>query len=128
MDEINYITLMEQLTKAHIKDCIVGDDELIFIVKEGDMGLAIGRNGEHIAKVREKLGKKVSAIEFSEDPKQFVRNLFAPAQIEDVRVEEENAYLKVRDSKRVLGRNGSRMERAKNLLGRHFSIKEIIIE
>ncbi len=128
MDEIGYITLVEQLTKAQVKDCIVGDDELVLIIKEGDMGLAIGRNGEHITKVREKIGKKISAIEFSEDPKKFIKNLFAPASVEGVEVIDDVAHVKSKDAKRLMGRSGSRLGRAKTLVARHFNIKDIIIE
>ena len=42
-ESIRYLTLFESITGASIKDCIVQDDKIIFVVKKGDMGIAIGK-------------------------------------------------------------------------------------
>jgi N utilization substance protein A len=122
MDEIQYIRLFESITSAPVKDCVVGEDEIIIVVDEGDMGLAIGRGGEKIEKIRRKVGKNVSVIEYSKDPEKFVRNLFAPVKLEEVRIDNGMAIVKVSnnsDGRRVVGRAGSRINRAKTLLDRH---------
>ena len=41
---IKLMTLFESMTGAKVKDCI-SDEKLTFIIEEGDMGKAIGRNG-----------------------------------------------------------------------------------
>ena len=48
--EMRYIALFESITGATAKDCIVDDElnRIIFIVKEGDIGAAIGKGGKNI--------------------------------------------------------------------------------
>ena len=44
-NEIRYIALFENMTGAMVKDCIIDDEhgKVTFVVKNGDMGLAIGK-------------------------------------------------------------------------------------
>ena len=46
-NEIRYIALFENMTGAMVKDCIIDDEhgKVTFVVKNGDMGLAIGKGG-----------------------------------------------------------------------------------
>ena len=48
--EMRYIALFENITGATVKDCIVDDvlNRIIFIIKKGDVGMAIGRKGKNI--------------------------------------------------------------------------------
>ena len=49
-NEIRYIALFENMTGAMVKDCIIDDEhgKVTFVVKNGDMGLAIGKKGVNI--------------------------------------------------------------------------------
>lgn len=60
-NEIRYIALFESMTGAMVKDCIVDDENgrVTFLVKKGDMGLAIGKKGSTVAKVQKALDKGV---------------------------------------------------------------------
>ena len=60
-DGIRYIALFENTTGATAKDCLVDDENnrVIFVVKSGDMGIAIGKNGEHINRVVKNIGRHV---------------------------------------------------------------------
>ena len=53
-DGIRYIALFESLTGARAKDCYedIENNRLLFVVRNGDMGLAIGRDGKNIEKVK----------------------------------------------------------------------------
>ncbi len=127
MEELEYMNLIEKMTKAHVKDCVLTDGELVVVIQEGDMGLAIGRKGENAAKVREKIGKKISFIEYSNNKEKFIRKLFAPAVLETVEEDGENIKIKVKETQRVIGKGGKRKKRAETLLDRHFGIKNVII-
>ena len=48
--EMRYIALFESITGANVKDCIIDDElnRIIFVVKQGDIGAAIGKGGKNI--------------------------------------------------------------------------------
>ena len=50
MDQMRKISLFQNITKVTPRDCIDDEkqDRLIFVVNEGKMGLAIGKNGSNI--------------------------------------------------------------------------------
>jgi len=133
-DEIKYITLFESLTGATIKDCIQEDESIGFLVKKGDMGLAIGKNGANIERVKKAIGKAVWVMEFSEDVGDFMKNLFHPTRLRQVRLNESEAgkqlVLEVsrKDCKRVIGQNGSRIKMARRLAERHFAVGDIKVK
>lgn len=133
-DEIKYITLFESLTGATIKDCVQEEEGLGFLVKKGDMGLAIGKAGANIERVKRAMNRNVWVMEFSDDIDEFVRNLFQPTRIRQIRVSDTEAgkilTLEVsrKDSRRVIGQNGSKIKTAKNLVERHFAIDDIKVK
>ncbi len=133
-DEIKYITLFESLTGATIKDCVQEEDTLGFLVKKGDMGLAIGKAGANIERVKKAVNKNVWVMEFSEDLNEFVRNMFQPTRIRQIRLSDGDSgkilTLEVsrKDSRKVIGQNGSKIKTAKNLMERHFAIDDIKVK
>lgn len=127
--EIKYITMFEKKTGATVKDCITADDDLTFIVKEGDMGLAIGKNGVIINKIKKEMKKEIHIYEHSNKPDQFIKNLFYPINIEKVEIEGKSAriHLDPGDKKRAIGRGGKKIKNVKDIAKRHLGIEEILI-
>ncbi|MGC8936000.1 MAG: NusA-like transcription termination signal-binding factor, partial [Candidatus Methanomethylicaceae archaeon] len=60
-DEMRYIALLENLTGAIAKDCVLEPEgnRIIFVIRPGDMGLAIGKNGVNIERARKVIGRNV---------------------------------------------------------------------
>ncbi len=133
-EELKYMTLFEGMTGATIKDCIQEDESVAYVVKKGDMGLAIGKAGSNIERIKRALGKDVWVTEFSDDQNEFVKNLFSPTRIRQIRVSNsENDKIitlevSKKDTKKVIGHNGTRIRMAKKLAERHFSIDDIKIK
>jgi N utilization substance protein A len=133
-DEIKYITLFESMTGAAIKDCIQDEGAIGFLVKKGDMGLAIGKGGANIERVKKALAKEVWVSEFSDDVGEFMRNLFAPTRLRNVRLQtsgpEKHVMIEVsrKDYKKVIGQNGSKIKTAKKLAERHFAVDDIKVK
>ena len=66
----------------------------------------------------EKFGKKIDLIEYSEDVKQFIKNIFAPIELEDVWTKKFSndlvVYVRVHPRLRraVIGDKGKNIDRA----------------
>jgi N utilization substance protein A len=133
---IRYIALFESLTGAIARDCYVDDenDRVIFVVKEGDMGLAIGKNGNNINRVKKSIGKHIEIVEYSNEVDEFVANALQPVFVKKVQVVvKENrklAYVEVMSKDRgiAIGKNGRNIQKAKVLGQRHYGIEDVIIK
>ena len=135
--EIRFIALFESMTGAMVKDCILDDDnaKVTFVVKNGDMGLAIGKGGSTVTKVKKAVGRGVEIIEYSEDPAQFIKNILSPAELKSIKIVEKNNDEKIAivntdsSNKRIaIGKNGINIERAKLLAKRQHDINNIILK
>lgn len=134
-NEIGYIALFENTTGVVAKDCIIDEKEnkIIFVVKKGDMGLAIGRKGSNIQKVRQNIGRKIEVVEYAEDPAEFVRNLFHPLRVKKVSIvdkpEKKVALVEmdVRDKGQAIGRKGKNLHKAQALAERHHHIDIVMV-
>lgn len=135
-DGLRYIALFESLTGAMARDCYEDgvNNRLIFVVKSGDMGLAIGKGGEHINRVKKAIGKHIEIIEHSEDPVEFVKNAFHPVSIKNVNIVNKDdkriAYVEVLTKEKglAIGRDGKNIEKVKKLSARHHNIEDVIIQ
>jgi N utilization substance protein A len=133
---IRYIALFESLTGAIARDCYVDDenDRVIFVVKNGDMGLAIGKNGNNINRVKKSIGKHIEIVEYSDEVDEFVANALQPVFVKKVQVVvKENrklAYVEVMSKDRgiAIGKNGRNIQKAKVLGQRHYGIEDVIIK
>jgi len=127
-DEIKSIAVFENMTGAIAKDCINYEDAIGFLVREGDMGLAIGKNGNRIEKVQEKFGKHIWVVEFSSDKIKFIKNLFQPVRIRNVKIYEagdggeSTAIVEARRRDQRMVKDKTRLNIAKELAKRHYNM------
>ena len=135
--EMRCIALFESITGATARDCIIDDglNRIIFTVKEGDAGTAIGRRGKNIRLLEKMTGKKHEIIEYSENPIQFIKNALKPAQVKEIRITKRPngktiAVVSVnpRDKGVAIGKNGRNAERARFLVKRYFQIQNVSIQ
>jgi transcription termination/antitermination protein NusA len=136
-NEIRYIALFESMTGAMVKDCIVDDEngKITFLVKKGDMGLAIGKGGSTVTKVQKTVDKGVEVIEHSEDPVEFISNLMAPAKLRSIRILQRESGEKIatvetdgKNKRTAIGKGGQNIERARLLAKRQHNISNIVIK
>lgn len=125
------------MTGAMVKDCIIDDEngKVTFVVKNGDMGLAIGKGGNTVSKVQKAVDKGVEIIELSEDSTEFVKNVLAPAELQSIKVLQKESGEKIAtvttdttNKKIAIGKNGINIERAKLLAKRQHNISNIILK
>lgn len=127
-----FAVLFEDETEATVRDCVVDDERnrLLFLIKAGEMGKAIGPDGEHVRRVEERLGRSVKLVEDAEYPEDFVANALAPAAVYNVTISENDnrvAYAEVAQEDRgaAIGADGKNIEAARTLARRHHDIDDI---
>lgn len=125
--ERRYIEELRILTHATAFDCVIDDrfDRIIYVIKKGSMGIAIGKNGDNIRKLSRVLGKRIEMVEFDEDPKVFIENMFKPAEVTLAISDEEDkiqVFVKQKENLGLaIGKNGSTIEKAKLLTARFYN-------
>jgi N utilization substance protein A len=129
IDEMDFISMFESKTGASVKDCIVNGRDITFIVKEGDVGLAIGKKGAIINRVKKELDREIHVYEHSNDIQKFVINLLYPVRVEKVEVEDDEikVYINPLEKKRAIGKGGKKINNVKNLVSRHFGVDKIVV-
>jgi N utilization substance protein A len=123
--ERRYIEELRILTRATALDCIIDErfDRIVYLIKEGDMGLAIGRKGSNIRKMQRVLGKRVEMVEYSPEIERFTKNVFKPAEVTGVERRDDGkitVYVSKGDLGIAIGKGGCTIEKARNLLSRYF--------
>ena len=135
-NEMKYISLLENMTGATIVDCIVDEnkDAVIFAVKKGEVGLAVGRGGEKIKRFRRMTNKQVEIFEYINDPEKFVRNALKPARVKEMRLVDRVCGSRIamvtvesKDKGIAIGKNGQNIKKIRFLAKRYFGLETIVI-
>jgi N utilization substance protein A len=124
--------LFETETEATVKDCLLDEefDRVIFLIKTGEMGKAIGAGGEHVSRVEQQIGKSIKLVEDAPTAEDFVANTLAPAAVYNVTISENDdrlAYVEVAEEDRgaAIGSDGRNIDAARRLADRHYDIDDI---
>jgi N utilization substance protein A len=127
--ERRYIEELRILTKSTAYDCIIDDqfDRIIYVIKKGDMGIAIGKKGENIKKMQKVLGKRIEMVEEADNLDEFVYNILKPAEIAGIRKDETTGKYDIFVKKKsdlgiAIGKSGSNVEKARILCKRFFKL------
>jgi N utilization substance protein A len=130
-EEIQLANMLDGYTRASAKDVVIEPERLIFVVRKGDLGKAVGRNGANAERMQKLLSKRVEFVEEGNNVEEFTTNLLYPATVKEVLVEETDgrkALLVKVDPKSkgvAIGKGGERIKRAKMLLKRFYGIEEL---
>jgi N utilization substance protein A len=129
--ERRYVEELRIVTKSTALDCIIDDtyDRIIYVIKKGDMGFAIGKEGGNIKKLQRVLGKRVEMVEENSEMTGFIENIFKPAHIENILEDGESQKINIYVSSRsdlgiAIGKSGCNVEKARILVQKYFG-KEI---
>ncbi len=134
--EMKHIALFESVTGAMVRDCIIDEDfnRIIFVIKEGEAGIAIGKRGKNLSLLEKMTGKKHEVIEYSEDPSQFIKNALKPARVREIRISERPdgkiaavVSVEPKDKGIAIGKNGKNAEKIRFLAKRYFQISHVSI-
>ena len=143
-EAMELISLFNNISGAIIKDCLVfknldnSSEAIVFLVKEQDVGKAIGKAGEHVKDLKSKLNKKIDVIAFSEDLNKFIQNILQTTKnsilVQDIEVKESRNQKKTviitvrpQDRGKAIGKEGSMIRKIKILVLRYFEVDNVII-
>lgn len=132
-ENIRAMNMFESVSGVEAIDVILKEDEAYFVVPEGKAGMAIGKGGEVVNRIQEKLGRSVKIYEYSENLGKFLNNL-VPTDLRGVDIENGEDEKKVEisvspDNKgRVVGKNGNNIESIRQVLQRTHGVDEVVVE
>jgi len=133
-ESMQYINMATKILKIDILDCIVTEDRLIFIVKKGNLGIAIGIKGKNLEKLRKLFKKNIKFVELDDNKERFIQNLCKPYKINNISIEGsgDSTIVKIEagtsDKSKLIGKGGSNIDIIRKLAHRHHSIKDVQIK
>ncbi len=131
-ETIRLLTLFENVTNVPVRDCFIDNGVIYYIVEEGKIGLAIGKDGASIKKVEKVIGKKVKVFEYSSDPESFVKNIIPQCKEINIINQDDKLIVEIKVSKNdrgfVIGRGGEKIKIYKEILKRVHNISDIQVK
>ena len=133
-ENMQYINMAVKITKADILDCVITDEKLIFIVRQGQLGIAIGAKAKNLEKLRNLFKKSIKFIEYSADKENFIKNLCKPYNVKNIKLEGENentvakVEVEISDKSKIIGKGGRNIEIIRQLAQRHHNLKDVQIK
>jgi N utilization substance protein A len=130
-EEISYIALAEDVTKAPIIDCVEMENRITFIVEKGKLGKAIGKKAKNIKSLERMFKKEVKFVEYDTNKKTFIANLFKPYKLDEVVVMEGedgtavNVTITQNDKGKAIGKNGRNINILREIAKRHHDVVQL---
>jgi transcription termination/antitermination protein NusA len=133
-DIMKYIRMATQMINVDILDCVQVDDLLVFVVRKGQLGAAIGKKAKNLERLRNVFKKTIKFVENDSDRSRFIQNLCKPYKIESVTLSGEDtapvAQVSVNASEksRLIGKGGRNIELIRKLAKRHHNIRDVQVK
>lgn len=127
-EAIKTLSLFQNVTGAHVKDFSETEDEMYFVVAEGEYGLAVGKDGSKIKHAENVFKKPIKVFEYSPELEQFVKNLIPEHQ--SISIVEHSIRVRVKpgDRARVIGKGGGRVKVLATFLERLYDITDFKVQ
>ena len=127
-DSIRNIAAFENITEVHARDCLITEDCVYFLVDPEKVGLAIGKNGSVIRELRKVFGKTVRVFGYYDSPELFVRNAFPNVKAVEMNNGRITVAIPEEDRIAVIGKNGRNIKAVREIMERHFDIRDLRVK
>jgi N utilization substance protein A len=131
IDAMKFMSMFEGMTGAKLKDCIISENMVTFIVEDGEIAKAIGKKGINVRRLESSLKKRVKIAEFNDNLAKFIENIVYPAKVRTVKQEDKIVTLTAADTRSrglLIGRGASILRGYEAIVKRFFDIEEIKVE
>jgi len=116
MEDILLMGALEKVAGVSAKDCIASDNVIAYLVKEGDVGKAIGKAAVNVKALEERLKKRIEIVGYYPEPEKLVA----------AALEVKYNSAQVKGSKIVLAMDGQEKRKALTNMGRFRRVKEFV--
>ncbi len=122
--------VFEDITGAEVRDCIVdkNNGSVVFLVEEGKMGLAIGKNGMKIKMAEKLLKKNIKVFEYSENIEKFVRNLIPQSKKVEVKNDRIIVWVDPKKKGSVIGKGGQNINLIRKIIERNTKFSNLEVK
>ncbi len=117
---------LSQISKVSAKDCIIEGNLITFLIKEEDVGKAIGKKATNVKALQEKLNKRVEIIGYQTEPEKIVSKALG-IDVSSSKINGDKLVLSMDSiNKRKAMASGAKLKRIKKLIKRNFE-KELML-
>lgn len=130
-EELNYISIFQNLTNAGVEDCMVFNDSIIFFVSRDSIGRAIGKHGRNVKIAGKLLKKEIIVLENSRNAKEFIRKAFKKLcgkDISDAKIINREGKNIVEVKVNAIAIKNKNIKTIEKLIERKFGIEKIEIK
>jgi len=130
-EAIKTINLFETVSQANVKDCIIMDDRIYFLVEEQNLK-KIRENGQLIKNLERMLNKKILIFEYSKDVSKFLKNSIKGIKEIKIRNEKGETTIKINVENSlkslVIGKDGKNIKALRQFLKRNYNINNLVVK
>ena len=131
--EIMLINALDNQSRVSAKDCLSENNQVTFLVKEEEVGRAIGKNGMNIKNLSNQIKKKIEILPYYDKPEMFLRKNLSKIKFISVQYNKmknsEIIFVELdNENKKKLQQENNKLKKIKTLLERNYEIKTIKIK
>ncbi|MFH0869039.1 MAG: NusA-like transcription termination signal-binding factor [archaeon] len=129
---LGFMALFRNITGVDAKDCfLLVDGTVVFVTEKGTTGLAVGKEGKNLLRLKSSMKKEVKIIETADNPASLVTNCIWPQKPVAV-TREENiisiTFPRSMDRRVLLTNNKVKLNQLKFIVKRYFpEIEDILL-
>ncbi len=120
---IGTLNFFEAVTHVMAKDCVVSDNNVLFVVGKTKLRKSLGPGNSNLRKLKERLKRNVWIVEYDPEMEAFIKSLMSNIKITSVRVNEDdvNVTVPLRERGLAIGRQGELIKRNREIIKRLYN-------
>jgi N utilization substance protein A len=124
---VRNISIFVKMTGISPKDCIITESCIYFVIEPSKIVFAIGKGGVRIKRLRNAFGRNVKLFGYYKDVEEMIKHMIP--EMKALKRSGDSIIVSVPGSEksRVIGKGGNNIKVIKELLKRHFSVKDLKI-